>query len=190
MLLRLTNNNLPQVFQYFMWVMRKRERFFYYCKALIGGLTMKVIYSCYWGSCLALAAASLHLGFLNEFHAEDILKLPDFGKMNYDKLGRLFYMGTDMYGRKVYIIGSKKSGKIIERAYNGFAKIYGIGKNCLQFVELSGLNNFYISLGLLISRVNMFNRIGMMFLLLGLKKVYGDLNRIVEKTKREPDKMS
>jgi hypothetical protein len=151
---------------------------------------MKVIYSCYWGSCLALAAASLHLSFLslNEFHAEDVLKLPNFGKMSYNKLGRLFYMGTDMSGRKVYIIGSKRSGRIIERAYNGFAEIYGIGKNSLQFIELSGLNNFYISSGLLILRINLLNRIGMMLLLLGLKKVYGDLNHIVEKAKRGPVK--
>jgi hypothetical protein len=146
---------------------------------------VKVIYSCYWGSCLALVAASLHLGYLssNNLCAENVLKLPGFGEMNHSRLGQLYYIGTDGAGCKIYILGSKKSGTIIKRAFIGFTHIYGMGKNSIYIEDLTGLNNFYISTGLLLLRLYSFRKIGFSLLLHGIKKAAPGLSHIVNKTK-------
>jgi len=150
---------------------------------------LKVIYSCYWGSYLAVVAASLHLGLINgqEFlSVEKIMNLPLFGKLKKQDLGEMIFMGSDNRGRQVYVMGTKRSGRIIERTFNGFAQIYGLEKKAVEFIDLMDYNNFYIGMGIfLIDKLGIRN-IGMIILFHGIKKSFGRLRALVSKVLDEP----
>jgi len=149
---------------------------------------LKVIYSCYWGSYLAVVAASLHLGLINgeDLSKEKILKLPFFGRLKKEDIGEMILMGSDNRGRKVYVMGTKRSGHIIERTFNGFAQIYGLEKKTVEFIDLMNYNNFYISCGIfLINKLGLRNT-GMIILFCGIKKSFGRLQNLVSKVLNEP----
>ncbi|AYO30376.1 DUF3189 family protein [Biomaibacter acetigenes] len=156
---------------------------------LIGGVVLKVIYSCYWGSYLAVVAASLHLGLLkgnDDLSNEKILNLPFFGKIKKRDLGEMTFIGTDNRGREIYVMGSKKSGRIIERTLNGFAQIYGLEKHTVDFIDLMKYNNFYTCCGtFMIHKLGLKNA-GMAVLIWGIKKSFGRLRNLVSKVLNEP----
>ncbi|HHW02966.1 MAG TPA: DUF3189 family protein [Thermoanaerobacterales bacterium] len=150
---------------------------------------MKVIYSCYWGSYLAVVAASLHLGLLkwdDGLSKEKILNLPFFGIIKKEDLGEMILVGTDNRGREVYVMGSKKSGRIIERSLNGFAQIYGMEKQKVDFIDLINCNNFYTSLGTFMIHKLGFRNAGMTVLIWGIKKSFSRLRNLVIKVLNEP----
>lgn len=149
---------------------------------------MKVIYSSYWGSYLAVVAASLHLGLINSrlLSVEKIVRLPFFGKLKKQDLGEMKLMGSDNRGRRVYVMGTKRSGRIIERTFKGFAQIYGLEKEAVEFIDLMDYNNFYMGMGIfLIDRLGLRN-IGMILLFHGIKKSFGRLRAMVSKVMVEP----
>lgn len=150
---------------------------------------MKVIYSCYWGSYLAVVAASLHLRFIigqEDLTDEKLYRLPYFGNIKREDLGEMFYIGTDNRGREVFIMGSKKAGRVIERSLNGFAQIYGIEKNQIDFVDLTKFNNLYLTFGaFLIHRLGL-RQLGLRFIGYGIKKDFDRLRKIVSKVLNEP----
>lgn len=150
---------------------------------------MKIIYSCYWGSYLAVVAASLHLGLINDrdLSREKILNLPLFGKLKKEDFGEMIFMGSDNRARKVYVLGAKRSGRIIERALNGFAQIYGLGKKTVEFIDLMAYNNFYVSFGLFLIHKLGLRGIGMIILFRGIKKSFGRIKKLVSKVLNEPD---
>ena len=61
-----------------------------------------------------MVAASLHLGYINidEYNKNDILRLQLFNKIRDNELGKLFYLGIDNEGRKLWSCGN---GKILEK---------------------------------------------------------------------------
>ncbi|MCR4430080.1 MAG: DUF3189 family protein [Tepidanaerobacteraceae bacterium] len=150
---------------------------------------MKVIYSCYWGSYLAAVAASLHLGIINdaELSMEKMLNLPMFGKIKNEDFGEMKFIGFDGRNRGVFIIGAKRSGRIIERALNGFAQIYGMEKKTVKFIDLTVYNNFYIGTGVFLIRMLGLRRMGMKILFCGIKKSFAKIKELVGKIMNEPD---
>jgi hypothetical protein len=150
---------------------------------------MMIIYSSYYGSYLAVVAASLHLGKIKagQFKDEEILKLPRFNSIKYRELGELFYMGTDDRGRRIYVMGSKSTGRVIERTLNGLAEIYGLGKNTVDFVDLNAHSNFYISLGSCLIHKFRLEKTGLALVLKGIRKSMNGLENTVLKVKNEPD---
>ncbi|TYP54919.1 DUF3189 family protein [Thermosediminibacter litoriperuensis] len=146
---------------------------------------MRIIYSCYWGSYLAVVAASLHLGLIEEFDRRSILQLPYFGKLPEDELGRIYYMGTDDMGRRVYIMGSRKAGGVVERALKGIARIYDMGENSVAFADLLPYGNAFYSIGCFIIRRLNLKTAGNAFLILGLKKSFEKIKRFVEEVKEK-----
>lgn len=138
---------------------------------------LKIIYSCYWGSYLAVVAASLHLGIIDRkgHKNEDILALPLFNKIPDDEIGEMFLLGVDSQGREIYVIGAKNVGPILEKTFYGIAEIFNIGKHAVHFVDLSSFNNIFIHLGsLFIKKCNM-EKLGMQLVLIGVKKSFKGL---------------
>lgn len=140
---------------------------------------MNIIYSCYWGGYLAVVAASLHIGILEDknFDYKKALTLPMFDKVEEEHLGRLFYFGKDGKGRKVYIVASKKSGDILERVLKGIAYIFGISKT--TFIDLNNCSNFYISLGLFLTKRTILKKQGLFLVIKGIKKDFAKIEKIV-----------
>ncbi len=149
---------------------------------------MKVIYSCYWGSYLAVVAASLHLGYIDikKYDGNKIMVLPMFNRIKNYELGKLFFVGTDDAGMDVYIIGSKKSGCILEKTFNGIAEIYGLRKELVVFIDLNVFYNIFLYTGtLLIKRLNL-HQIGIKLVVKGIEKNYKKLNKVVQNVKNNP----
>ncbi|ADL07737.1 DUF3189 family protein [Thermosediminibacter oceani] len=148
---------------------------------------MRIIYSCYWGSYLAVVAASLHLGLIEEFDLKSILQLPFFGKLPECELGRIYYMGTDNIGRRVYIMGSKKAGRVVERALKGIAGIYDMNSNSVVFADLLPYGNVFYSIGCFLVHRLKLKTLGNAFLILGLKKSFRSIKRFVEEIKEKSE---
>lgn len=141
---------------------------------------MNIIYSCYWGGYLAVVAASLHLGILKDknFDYKTVLTLPMFDKIKEAHLGKLFYFGKDDKGRNIYVVGSKNSGDILERALKGIAYIFRISKT--TFIDLNKCNNLFISLGLFLTKRTRLKKQGLLLIVKGIKKNFRKINRIVK----------
>lgn len=135
---------------------------------------MKIIYSCYYGCYLSVAAAHLHLGSVNS--ASDILSLPGFGDINYEKLGELTYHGEDGEGRRIYTIAIKGSGGIVNRAFTGFTQVYLLEP--FELIDMNKHNNIYISLGVFISR-KISRKLGHMIIEWGIKKDFETIVKYV-----------
>lgn len=111
---------------------------------------LKIIYSCYYGCFLSPVAAYIHLRQVDQDEDLDILTIPGFGIVKEDNLGRIKLQGKDSQGRRVFTMGTKSAGNIVERCFEGFSEIY-----CLEpflFVNLSRYNNIFISIGTFLSR--------------------------------------
>ncbi|MGB9840546.1 DUF3189 family protein [Thermovenabulum sp.] len=142
---------------------------------------MKVIYADYWGSYISVVAASIHLGLIIEYDYDKLLNLQKFCDKNCLEQGRLIFFGTDKKGRKVYILGVKKSGKIVERALRGISEIYDIGKDNLSFVDLSNYKNIYIKAGEFFCKKMNFKSIGQKLIVYGIKKNFIELKKLILK---------
>ena len=152
---------------------------------------MKVVYSCYWGSYLAVVAASLHLGGLssNMYTTYDNLSLPLFNSISNEQMGELFFMGKDDKRREIYIIGAKNAGQVMKKTFNGISEVFGLGRDTIQYIDLNGISNFYIFIGgLLIKKCGM-AKLGMRFILIGIKKSIQQLNGITHNVKSKLDKV-
>ena len=145
---------------------------------------MKVVYSCYWGSYLAVVAASLHLGYIDK--VTDIFTLHLFNNKNDDELGELIPIGKDDKGREIYVIGSKKSGKILAKTLSGIAKVYGFTADSVLFVDLNHFYNNLILLGIFLIRKLKLVSIGTRLIVKGIKKNYEKLKNIVQSIRDKP----
>lgn len=149
---------------------------------------LKVIYSCYWGSYLAVVAASLHLGFIgnDKFKGNDILTLQLFNNIKDDELGELIFLGIDDKGRDIYVIGSKNSGKILEKTLKGIAEIYGFRTDSVFFIDLNPYYNNLTLLGILLIRRLGLVKIGIKLVLRGIAKTYDNLKKTVQSVRDVP----
>ncbi|KXG78458.1 hypothetical protein AN618_02130 [Fervidicola ferrireducens] len=143
-----------------------------------------VIYSCYYGSYLAAVAAALHLGLMEEFDSGEITNLPYFGNLGKDQWGKLYFVGEDKSGRKIYIMGSKKAGRVVEKALKGFAQIYNMEETSVVFVDLLPFGNLFFAAGCFMLRRLNFKRAGTFFLMAGIRKSFGKLKDLVESIKK------
>jgi len=145
---------------------------------------LKIIYSCYWGSYLAVVAASLHLRHIEE--KTDILALPLFNNIKDNELGELIRVGTDENGREIFVIGSKKSAKILAKTLDGISQIYGFSAGSILFVDLNHLYNFLIRLGIFLIRRLKLITIGKRLILMGICKNHEKLINIVQSVRDKP----
>lgn len=148
-------------------------------------MNLDIIYSCYWGGYLAVVAASLHLGLINdnEFTLEKVLGLPFFGKIDKDNLGQLKYLGSDEKASRVFVLGNRKSGDIIERALNGTAEIYEINKKII-LVNLVKCHNIYLTIGCFF-RQKLKSKLALFLIYKGVKMELYNIKQEVDKVKED-----
>lgn len=144
---------------------------------------MKVIYSCYWGSCLAKVAAFLHLGYICE---KDDIAQSLFCDIREYRFGELVFVGRDEMGMDVFAVGSKRAGPVLAKALTGIAKIYGFPSDSVQLVELNHLYNFLIWLGIFLVRKLKLTSWGTKLIALGTKKNFGKLQAAVQNVIAKP----
>ncbi|MDD4569967.1 MAG: DUF3189 family protein [Tepidanaerobacteraceae bacterium] len=149
---------------------------------------MKVIYSCYWGSYLAVVAASLHLGLIDfdKYNKDNIITLTMFDKIKNEELGELFFIGTDAGEREVYVMGSKSSGEILQKTFKGIAQIYGFRNDLVCFINLNAYVNGLLFLGVFFHKSLGFNKTGIKLILKGIEKNYNAIKKVVQNVKNEP----
>jgi hypothetical protein len=149
---------------------------------------IKIIYSCYWGSYLAVVAASLHLGYISVdgYNENDILALHLYNKIKDNQLGELFFIGMDDKGREIYIIGSKNSGKILKKTLKGIAEIYGFKKDTVLFIDTNPYYNNLTLLGILMIRWLGFTKVGMRLVLRGIGNNHDKLREVVKSVRDLP----
>jgi len=146
---------------------------------------MKIIYSCYWGSYLAVVAALIHLGRI--VHLGDIEEccIDIYGEQ---EMGELFLLGEDDKGRKIYVVGSKNAGGVLEKTLYGISEIFGLGKHTLYFIDLNEHNSYFVILGgWLIKRYNI-KKLGMKLVTFGIRTRFERLYDITNEVKRELDR--
>jgi hypothetical protein len=145
---------------------------------------MKIIYYDSTGQYLAVIAAAIHLNMLTT--KEEVPSWTEFSKLPYFnanykvELGKIIFVGTDQSGNEIYILGSAKVGKVIERAVQGLNDIFEIKKESL-FIDLTKNEDWLLSLGLIFKRV-------IPVLSLGNKLIYSSLANSFSKIVDEVDK--
>ncbi|MCF6095871.1 DUF3189 family protein [Thermovorax subterraneus] len=143
-----------------------------------------MIYSCYYGSYLAAVAAALHLGLIDEFDFGKIINLPYFGKLGKCQWGKLYFVGEDESRGRIYIMSSKKTGRVVEKALKGIARIYNMGEDSVIFVDLLPFGNIFFAVGCFIFQKLNLKRIGTFLIMMGIKKSFKKLKEKVENIKK------
>jgi hypothetical protein len=148
---------------------------------------VKFIYNCSNGRYSSVIAASLHLGLIPLNEIPDygkILKLPLLGRSNDTEIGKLEYYGEDSRGNRVYILGRKKSEKIIVNALKGIYQIFGQNPDDLIFINTQRFSNIFIYLGgFLIEHLGL-QYVGRSVLLFGIRRSYFKMCNLVERVKK------
>ncbi|KYH33048.1 hypothetical protein MOMUL_08260 [Moorella mulderi DSM 14980] len=116
---------------------------------------MLVIYHCFGGSHSSVTAAAIHLGLLPRNRlptAAELLALPYFDGRSRGEEGELKFMGTDVYGNKVYAAGKKNLGSRFETLLYDLAAALGVPRQEILLLNTSPLVNLLMRLGGFTSR--------------------------------------
>jgi len=131
-----------------------------------------------------VVAAFLHLGYIDE--ESDILALNLFNNVENLQLGELIPIGMDDKGRDIFVIGSKKAGKILSRTLVGIAKIYGFSADSVQFIDLNSYYNYTILLGIFFMRKLKLYSVGKRLVFMGIKKNFERLKDVIQRVRDKP----
>ncbi|MDN5345312.1 MAG: hypothetical protein PWQ18_1426 [Clostridia bacterium] len=116
---------------------------------------MIIVYHCFGGSHSSVTAAAIHLGLLSPYRlptAEELLALPYFDGRSKGEEGELKYMGTDIYGNRVYAAGKKNLGHRFEALLYDLATILGLPRQEILLFNTSPMVNLLMRLGGFTSR--------------------------------------
>ncbi len=136
---------------------------------------MKIIYLCYEASFLPVVVASIHLKLITEDKVplkEELYLLPYYGKILFNQQGKIFYLGTDQKGNKVYMLGTRNGVDILQKAVKGFLEIFSYNSEEIVFGDLSKIRNILISIGLFFYCNLKIRAIGCFLITEGIKKSY------------------
>lgn len=146
---------------------------------------MKVIYHCFGGSHSSVTAAAIHLGILTETQRPTItslLEIPYYdGQISSDH-GIIRFMGKDVHGNQVYILGRRNSNIVTQNCLNGIAQLFGITPDELLLVDVMPYVNWMMMVGGYLSRRMGWVRIGRPIVVMGtiisFPKMVGLVQRI------------
>ena len=99
---------------------------------------MKLFYCCYGGAHTSVTCASIHLGYLPDDRvpeAREFWAVPFYDKMESSMLGTPVYMGRDLFGWDIYIMGMKNKKQLVIPAIRSCLSACGIDLNRLYFVN-------------------------------------------------------
>ncbi|MBC7325806.1 MAG: DUF3189 family protein, partial [Moorella sp. (in: Bacteria)] len=147
---------------------------------------MLVIYHCFGGSHSSVTAAAMHLGLLPRDRrptAAELLALPYFDGRSKGEEGELKFMGTDLYGNRVYAVGKKNLGDRFEALLYGLAGAMGIPRQEILLLNISRQVNFLMRLGGFASRRLGLTPLGRPIVVWGTRRASSRLAELVAKNR-------
>lgn len=150
---------------------------------------MVIIYNCYGGTHSSILSSAVHMKFLPSDRVpcdEEILNLKYFNKLTYKDMGRLIFHGKDEYGNSVYTIGRGTSKALVPAMRSLLLSLYsecGI-KESFLFINTSPTVPLPMTFGGFFSRGLGIDTIGVPLLLLGTKKAWPEILKLVDETKK------
>lgn len=149
---------------------------------------MKVVYSCYGGAHSSRAAAAIHLGLLPADRAprpRDLLSIPRFDDVGAGDMGILDFMGSDVQGHEVYVLGRGAAREVAERALKSGFALAGGSPDEILFVDALAEVNLIMRVGGFLSRRLGWVALGRPLAAYGTAKAFPRLVRLVEEVKRK-----
>jgi len=144
---------------------------------------MIVIYHCFGGSHSSVTMAAIHLGLLPRNRlptAAELLALPYFDGRSRGEEGELKFMGTDVYGNRVYAVGKKNLGSRFEALLYDLAATLGIKRQDILLLNTSPLVNLLMRIGGFTSRRMGLTFLGRPLVVLGTRRAFASLLKLVE----------
>src|SRR5690554_2860774 len=99
---------------------------------------MKLFYCCYGSAYTSVTCASIHVGYLQDYRVpnfSEFAKLPFYDKMDNHKLGTPVFMGRDVLGYDIYIIGMKNAKTLVITAMRSYLNACGIDQSNFRLVN-------------------------------------------------------
>jgi hypothetical protein len=146
------------------------------------------IYYCFGGTHSSVVTASLHLGLISNRRIptkEEILKLPNFDKLVSKHHGRIFFIGRDEKGNKVYTMGCRNKSRITIKALKEIARIYNINIDNVKFINTISCVNLYLRIGGYLSRTMGMVSLGRPLVVYGVRKAFFDFVKLANKIKND-----
>ena len=147
---------------------------------------MKLFYCCYGGAHTSVTCASIHLGYLptdRTPEAFEFLCVPFYDKMENQKLATPVFMGRDMMGWDIYIIGMKNVKQLIIPSMKSYLNACGVEQE--NFLLINALIELHpiTSIGGALSRKFGIVPLGRPMTVWGIRKTYPRFLALVKQVK-------
>lgn len=133
-----------------------------------------IVYTCFSGTLAALVAANIHMGKLSSAKCpawQELLSLPYFNQRI--RRGRLFFIGQDPCGHRVYIAAVGPYGKLVRQVVSSFLQIWGLPEETVMLVDAGEKASSLVLLGCLLKAPTLIHW--------GLKKSHRRLRQLVNR---------
>lgn len=144
---------------------------------------MKIIYCCYGGAHTSVVAAAIHTGLLPQKEVPDIKKIintPYYDQAENIDIGKLFYIGKDIYNNDIYIMGmGHRRSFYTKMAYEISNEISKNARKDLLIVNAIALINIKVRIGGFLSKKLKLKRIGVLLTAWGIQKNYINFVKLV-----------
>lgn len=149
---------------------------------------MKILYACYGGAHTSVTCSAIHLGMLPDDRvpgSRDFYGIPFYDKMPNEQLGTPRFMGIDIMGWEIYVMGMGGNRKLITTA------IYSILKECdldeTKFFIVNALATLspITAVGGFCSRKLNMVSLGRPLTIYGIRQTYHIFIDIVKRTKQK-----
>jgi len=112
----------------------------------------KIVYHCYGGSHSSVTAAGIYLGMLpgeRTAGAAELLGVPHYDRYEAVIHGRFRFIGRDIYGNEVFVLGKRTAGPDTTIFLYKIAELFGCGEEILPVDTTSPINPLMVVGGFL-----------------------------------------
>lgn len=113
----------------------------------------------------------------------ELVSLPYYDKVGNHEIGIARFMGRDEFGNDVYVMGLGPSRRTAMRAVGSVLEILGMGQNEVLLVDALGPIGPLTRIGGFLSRRLGLVRVGRPLTVLGIRRVFKDIVKIVHEVK-------
>lgn len=149
---------------------------------------MELFYCCYGGAHTSVTCASIHLGYLPDNRvpsAAEFAELPFYDKMDNHKLGTPVYMGRDIQGWDIYIIGMKNAKTLVIPAIKSYLNVCSRDQSDFKLINALIELHPITSIGGVITRKLGLISLGRPMTIWGIRKTYPQFLKLVEEVKKD-----
>jgi len=112
----------------------------------------------------------------------ELWSLP-FININNKNEGEIITLGEDGQGNKIFALSVQGDRELINRLIESFLSIFKHAPDDLHIVNIRFRDNGFLLAGRILCRAAFFAPLGRLFVLAGVKKIYGPLSRLVNDQK-------